>query len=91
MVISLILEGGFDDPAATSRSGARVRSTSRGEPGRWQFLGEVERKRGLAARAARTQAILDATNGKAREGDVYADVLRSEWRVAMDWAGPPAR
>jgi hypothetical protein len=59
--------------------------------GRWQFLGEVERKRGLAAGAARTQAILDATNGKAREGDVYAAVLRSEWRVAMDWAGPPAR
>lgn len=52
--------------------------------GRWQFLGEVERKRGLAARAARTQAILDATNGKARERDVYAAVLRSEWRVAMD-------
>ena len=59
--------------------------------GRWQFLGEVERKRGLAARAARTQTILDATNGKAREGDVYAAVLRSEWRVAMDWARPPAR
>lgn len=59
--------------------------------GRWQFLGEVERKRGLAARAARTQAILDATNGKAREGDVFAAVLRSEWRVAMDWAAPPAR
>jgi hypothetical protein len=59
--------------------------------GRSQFLGEVERKRGFAARAARTQAILDATNGTAREGDVYAAVLRSEWRVAMDWAGPPAR
>ena len=38
--------------------------------GRWQFLGEVKRKRGLAARAARTQAILDATNGKASEGGV---------------------
>jgi hypothetical protein len=59
--------------------------------GRWQFLREVERKRGLAARAARTQAILDAMNGQAREGDVYAAVLRSEWRLAMDWAGPPAR
>ena len=65
-----------------------LREVSRG---RWQFLGEVERKRGLAARAARTQAILDATNGEAREGDVYAAVLRSEWRVAMDWVGPPAR
>jgi hypothetical protein len=54
--------------------------------GRWQFLGEVDRKLGLTARAARAQAILDATNGKAQAGQVYAAVLRSEWRVAMDWA-----
>jgi hypothetical protein len=59
------------------------------ENGRWELLGEVERKRGLPARAARTQAILDATGGEARAGEVYAAVLRSEWRVAMDWA-PPA-
>jgi hypothetical protein len=54
----------------------------------WQLLGEVPRKRGLPARAARTQAIVDATNGAAREGEVYAAVLRSEWRVAMDWSPP---
>jgi len=54
----------------------------------WQFLGEVPRKRGLPARAARTQAILDATNGTATDGEVYAAVLRSEWRVAMDWSPP---
>ena len=57
--------------------------------GRWEYLGEVPRKRGLPARAARTQAILEATNGAARAGEVYAAVLRSEWRVALDWA-PPA-
>lgn len=56
---------------------------------RWELLGEVPRKRGLSARAARTQAILDATNGAAKDGEVYAAVLRSEWRVAMDWS-PPA-
>jgi hypothetical protein len=56
---------------------------------RWELLGEVPRKRGLPARAARTQAILDATNGTAKSGEVYAAVLRSEWRVAMDWS-PPA-
>ena len=50
-----------------------------------QFLGEVPRKRGLPARAARRQAILDATNGAAKEDEVYAAVLRSEWRVALDW------
>ena len=55
----------------------------------WQLLGEVPRKRGLPARAARTQAILDATGGSARGGEVYAAVLRSEWRIALDWI-PPA-
>ena len=55
----------------------------------WQLLGEVPRKRGLPARAARTQAILDATGGSAHRGEVYAAVLRSEWRIALDWT-PPA-
>jgi hypothetical protein len=54
----------------------------------WEFLGEVARKRGLPARAARTQAILDATSGTAKNGEVYAAVLRSEWRVAIDWRPP---
>jgi hypothetical protein len=56
--------------------------------GEWRLLGEVPRKRGLPARAARTQAILDATDGAARGGETYAAVLRSEWRVAMDWKPP---
>ena len=56
--------------------------------GRWQMLGEVPRKRGLTARAARSQAIFDATEGAAKAGEVYAAVLRSEWRLAMDWTLP---
>jgi hypothetical protein len=56
--------------------------------GQWRMLGEVPRKRGLTARAARSQAILDATKGAAKAGEVYAAVLRSEWRVAMDWMPP---
>jgi hypothetical protein len=56
----------------------------------WRFLGEVSRKWGVPARAARTQAILDATGGKATEGEIYAAVLRSEWRIALDW-NPSAR
>ena len=36
--------------------------------GKWEFLGEVPRRRGLSARAARSQAILDATGGKANRG-----------------------
>jgi hypothetical protein len=42
----------------------------------------------MTAAAARTQAILDATGGKAKAGEVYAAVLRSEWRVALDWRPP---
>ena len=56
--------------------------------GEWRLLGEVRRRQGLPARAARSQAILDATNGAARAGEVYAAVLRSEWRIAMDWRPP---
>ncbi|MFN2472138.1 MAG: hypothetical protein ABR583_14345 [Gaiellaceae bacterium] len=59
------------------------------DKGRWELLAEVERKPGLTARAARSRAILDATHGEARDGEVYAAVLRSEWRVAMDWVSPP--
>lgn len=54
----------------------------------WRSLGEVERKRGLPARTARSQAILEATDGAARPGEVYAAILRSEWRVAIDWEHP---
>ena len=55
---------------------------------RWELLGEVPRRRGLTARAARTQAILEITGGKAKAGGEYAAVLRSEWRVALDWSPP---
>jgi len=57
--------------------------------GRWELVGEVPRRPGLPARAARSRAILDATDGKAKAGEVYAAVLRSEWRIAQDWAPPP--
>jgi len=55
---------------------------------RWEFLGEVQRRRGLTARDARAQAILEATKGTAKAGETYAAVLRSEWRVALDWELP---
>ena len=56
--------------------------------GQWLLLGEVPRKRGLTARAARSQAILDATQGTAKRDEVYAAILRSEWRIALDWIPP---
>ena len=56
--------------------------------GEWKLLGEFERRPGLTARAARSAAIAEATDGTAKEGEVYAAVLRSEWRVALDWVPP---
>jgi len=60
------------------------------EGGTWELLGEVPRRRGLTARAARGRAILDATGGTPTQGEVYAAVLRSEWCIAMDWSRPDA-
>jgi hypothetical protein len=51
--------------------------------GQWQLVGDVDRRPGLTARASRAQAVRDATNGAAAEGEHYAAVPRSEWRVAQ--------
>lgn len=48
----------------------------------WQLVGEVRRRPGLTARAARAQAIQEATSGKATADELYKAVLRSEWRIA---------
>jgi hypothetical protein len=56
---------------------------------RWEYLGEVTRVRGLTARAARTAAVMAVTKGKAQRGETYSAVLRSEWRLSLDWAPPP--
>jgi hypothetical protein len=53
--------------------------------GHWQVVGEVPRKPGLPARAARIQAVKDATGSPPGEGEVYAAVLRSEWRIAQQF------
>jgi hypothetical protein len=50
----------------------------------WVLVGEVERRPGQTAKKARAQAIADATGGKAQRGEVYAAVLRSEWRIALE-------
>jgi hypothetical protein len=50
----------------------------------WKVVGEVRRRPGLPARAARAQAVEDATKGKAKPGEVYGAILRSEWRIAFE-------
>ncbi len=56
----------------------------------WQLVGEADRRPGQTARKARAQAVLDATGGKAETGEVYAAVLRGEWRIALG-TSPDAR
>jgi hypothetical protein len=55
------------------------------EDGLWQLVGEADRRPGQSARAARARAIADASAGRAKPGEPYAAVLRSEWRIARDW------
>jgi hypothetical protein len=50
----------------------------------WKVIGEVRRQPGLPARAARARAVEDATKGKAKPGEVYGAILRSEWRIAFE-------
>ena len=83
-----VFSGTGPTPDEKKRAADVLRQAAEGE---WQLLGEVPRKQGLPARAARTQAILDATDGAAHSGEVYAALLRSEWRVAQDWTPPDHR
>jgi hypothetical protein len=50
----------------------------------WRVLGEVPRRPGLTAKAARARAIDEATGGTAKPGEEYRAVLRSEWRIAAE-------
>jgi hypothetical protein len=50
----------------------------------WKVVGEADRRPGQTARQARAQAIQDATKGRAKAGETYRAVLRSEWRIAAE-------
>jgi hypothetical protein len=51
---------------------------------RWQLVGEAARRPGVTARKARAQAIADVAGGESGPSEVYAAVLRSEWRIALE-------
>jgi hypothetical protein len=51
--------------------------------GHWRVAGEADRRPGQDADAARAQAVRDVTVGEPGAGEVYAVVLRSEWRMAQ--------
>ena len=55
------------------------------EAGRWVVIGDVDRRRGLTARNSRMQAVKDCIGREPAEGEVYAALPRSEWRVARQF------
>jgi hypothetical protein len=70
------------EPSASQRIAGGYVVLREIEDGHWHVVGDVDRRPGLTARASRVQAVQDATGGTAAEGDAYAALPRSEWRVA---------
>jgi hypothetical protein len=50
----------------------------------WRFLGEVARRPGLPARKSRGQALRDVLGREPDDGEVFAVLPRSEWRLGLD-------
>jgi len=50
----------------------------------WRVLGDVDRRAGLPARSSRAQAVRDVLGREPREGEVFAVLPRSEWRLSLD-------
>lgn len=71
------------EPAARQPSAGGFVVLREAGDGIWQFVGNADRRPGLRAEAARAQAVQDVTDGTATAGEVYAVVLRSEWRTAL--------
>ena len=53
-------------------------------PDEWRVLGEVGRRPGLPARKSRAQAVRDVLGREARDGETFAVLPRSEWRLGLD-------
>jgi hypothetical protein len=47
-------------------------------------LGEVARRPGLPARRSRVQAVRDVLGREPGEGEAFAVLPRSEWRLSLD-------
>jgi hypothetical protein len=50
----------------------------------WRVLGEIARRPGMPARKGRAQAVRDLLGREPEEGEVFAVLPRSEWRVGLD-------
>jgi hypothetical protein len=53
-------------------------------PDEWRVVGEVARRPGLPARRSRGQALRDVLGREPRDGEVFAVLPRSEWRLSLD-------
>jgi len=53
--------------------------------GVWRLIGEARRAPGATARVARLEAIRSVIGREPKSGEVYAAVLRSEWRISLDY------
>ena len=50
----------------------------------WRVIGEVDRRPGMPARAARGQAIRDVLGREPFTNEAFAVLQRSEWRNALN-------
>jgi hypothetical protein len=53
-------------------------------PEQWRVLNKANRRPGLLARKSRTQAVRDVLGREPEDGEVFAVLPRSEWRVGLD-------
>jgi hypothetical protein len=50
----------------------------------WRVVGDVDRRPGLPARKSRAQAVRDALGREPADGETFAVLPRSEWRLGLD-------
>ncbi len=49
----------------------------------WRLLGDVDRRPGLPARKSRARAVVDVLGREPTDGEVFAVLPRSEWRLGL--------
>ena len=68
--------------SATPRGGYVILQHVGGED--WRVLGEAERRPGLTARRSRAEAVREVLGRDPADGELFAVLPRSEWRVGLD-------
>jgi hypothetical protein len=68
-----------------NRSAGRYVVLQRTGTDEWRMLGEVARRPGMPARKSRSQAITDVLGRERKDGEIFAVLPRSEWRLSLDY------